>query len=594
MKKLLNIGLFVALCALAALMGLPEAEAQRGAGNMARENARSSAEAQARAEIESVLSRLCPGRCELVELRAVVGQPRSVGEVLPGFEGAAGSRFEVEVQRIEATVLMDSNLPESFQANIPRMLQFRLQYLAPTIEVRPEFLDFPQPQLPPMPTPPPRTPEPPRQLPELPPVPEPIAEPTPVEPAPEVVEAQAEEAPLWREILPWIPLILTLLILVALILFLLRQLAAMHDKAAEPRADKDDEGSPASPTMPDAEKLRADLTRSRSVLNRMLRRWIDDDPAEVALLIRLVGPEIIADLRRDPEFRARLAEVSEEVGRHHEPLSVEQANDIAERARSRHAAQLVVDDGGSDTEWDFLESLNLKQVDALLASTTQKERGFVLSRIAPVLRSRYLESLGTDERRRLLLEASSSETLSKSESRELSGRLRQIAEEFIDAGRQAAGQANLLVEMVDAMSLQEQEEVLRDLQKKKPDVAQAVLGQICLESALPLLPEESLANAVHRLPVNTMTDFLRGIDSATADHLLRMAPASRRQALSTELSLDLPSSRADFLEARNRFSSAVLAGLRREGYDITTYNADALRRGAQPRGQAQDTTEVIG
>src|SRR5690606_16818777 len=119
-------------------------------------------------------------------------------------------------------------------------------------------------------------------------------------------------------------------------------------------------------------------------------------PKEVALLVRLVGPELLADLRRDREIRPALETVSEEVGRLHETLEPAEAQAIAEKARSRHAAQLVVDDSAGDVEWDFLEGLSLGQVGTLLESASQRERGFVLSRLSTVIRSRYLESLDAD------------------------------------------------------------------------------------------------------------------------------------------------------------------------------------------------------
>lgn len=570
------------------------AHAQSGSANTARENARSAAETQARAEIESLLARLCPGRCELVELRATVSQPRAAGEVAPGFEGAPGTRFEVEVRRLEATILMDSSLPENFRTNIPRMAQYRLQDIANVVEVRPEFLEFPQPQLPPMPTPLPHVaPEPPRQPQPLPrPEPEPIRAETPEEPPAEVEPLRAEP-PLWQELLPWIALLLTLLILGGLIILILRRLEAISSKpdAAPAAADTEGDEKVRPKSMPDIDALRDELKRSRSVLNRMLRRWIEDSPEEVAVLIRLLGPEILSDLRRDSELRPSLEVVSDHVAGLDEAVDAERAHGICEKARSRHAAQLVVDDSSGDMDWGFLEGLSLGQVGTLLNSASQQERGFILSRLSPVIRSRHLENLSTAERRQLLLEASSAQTLSKSQARELAQRMRQIADEFIDAGREAEGQAALIVEMIEAMSLGEQEDVLRDLQSSRPDVAHAVLARICLESTLLQLPEDSLTNAVHRLPVEKITTFLQGTRRDIADHILSCSPGSKRQALATELSLDIPTARADFLDARQAFSTTVLATLRRDGYEVAKFNANALRRGAHGRTAQPEVAE---
>lgn len=571
----------------------PIAEVWAGAKNTAREEARMTAERQARAEIESLIGRLCPGRCELVELKVSVAEPRALGQVHPGFEGAPGTQFETEVRRIEATILMDSQLPDNFQSNIPRMAQFRLQDLAQTVEVRPEVLEFPQPQLPPMPDPMPRQPRQPPPMPEPLPQPEPVAEPEPQAQADTSADEQHRaETPLWQELLPWIALLLTLLILGGLIILILRRLEDIAEARSEVSDEHMDNGASTGPvSMPDAETLREDLKRSRSALNRMLRRWVDEDPEEVACLVRLVGPAILADLRRDPELRPALELVSDHVASQDETIEAEQAQAIARKARSRLDAQLVVDDGTGEAEWEFLEGLTLGQITTLLKSASRRERGFVLTRLSPVLRSRYLENLSGGERRELLLEASSAETLSRSQSRELAGRLRQVADEFTDAGRQAAGQADMIIEMLEAMHRSEQEEVLRDLNDNRPDVADAVLSRICLESTLLILPPEVVSNAVHRVPVEVLTTFLQGCDDSVTNSVLDNSPAAKRQAVATELSLDIPTTRADFLDARQTVLTAVVSTLKRDGYDIARFNSQALER---PATQDSPTTEVVG
>ena len=556
--------------------------ANQGAERTAVADAEESAERQARAEIESLLSRLCPGRCELVDIDITSDEPRAVGGASPGFEGAGGpAQYDTDIERIEATIMMDSELPENFQANIPRMAQFRLQNLADDIVVRPELLEFPSPQLPPSPEGHPETPpEPPEPEPQ--PEPEPIEEPADEEPEEEAADEPDEQAeadePFWQQALPWIALLMTLLILGGLIILILRRLEALASADDNPQAARDErDADQPSAVMPDAEALRDDISQSRTALNQMLRDWIDDDPRQVAVLVRLVGSQILSDLRRDPEMRPPLETVSDHVAELDERIDPEQAQSVARKARSRYEARMVVDDGASDADWDFLEGLTLGQISKLLDNTSRRERGFVLTRLSPVIRSRYLENLDGDDRRKLLLETSSSESLSKSESRKLAARLREVADEFTDAARQADGQAAMITEMLDAMTLGEQQDVLVDMSQNRPDVAHAVLSRMCLESAVLEVPDDMLADTVHRLGVETLTIFLQGTRDDITQRILDAAPASKRQAISTELSLDIPSSRADFLDARSKFSNAIIATLRRNGYDVADFNSTALQ-----------------
>lgn len=586
--------LTAAATALTVLSLTPPVFANTGAERTAVDEAEASTERQARGEIESLIGRLCPGRCELVELQVTADEPSTIGDIRPGFESAAGpSQYDVEIRRIEATVMMDSTLPENFQANLPRMAQFRLQQLAQTVEIRPELLEFPDPQLPPMPEGLQQPPEPPAEPPPA--LPEPTDEDAaPTDDAPEDAAAPEEERteatpPLWQQFLPWIALLLTLLILGGLIILILRRLEAMSTADDSRIADAAvDTGAGDPQPDVDTDALRQKISGSRPALNRMLRRWIQDDPREVAQLVRLIGPDILSDVRRDPQFRPALETVSDHVAELDEGIDASTARALAQKARSRYEAQLVVEDSDTDAEWAFLEGLTLGQISKLLETTSRRETGFVLTRLPPALRSRYLENLQARDRRELMLEASSSETLSRTQSRQLAARLRRVAEEFPDQVRETDGRAQMLMEMLEAMGTDERCDVLADMLEDRPDVARAVLSKTCLEPALLEIPDEAIADAVHRMPVDILTTFLQGTDGAVAERILDVAPGSKRQAVSTELSLEIPVTRADFLEARQTFSTAVVTSLRNNGFDVARYNSAVL----QSDTRQSSTTEV--
>ena len=65
--------------------------------------------------------------------------------------------------------------------------------------------------------------------------------------------------------------------------------------------------------------LRSELKMSRSLQNQVLRRWILEDPAAVAALVSILGPEILKDLKNDNSIRPALEVVSEEVASQQNP-----------------------------------------------------------------------------------------------------------------------------------------------------------------------------------------------------------------------------------------------------------------------------------
>ncbi|MBA2664029.1 MAG: hypothetical protein H0U74_17195 [Bradymonadaceae bacterium] len=536
---------------------------------------RSAVEAEARQTIEALFSRLCPGRCELVEVKAAMEQPRAIGAIAPGFDSVASSSYEVTVRNLEVTVLLDSKLPRNFLTNIPRMLQFRLSSLAPMVTVRPETLDFPEPQLHPMP---PYVPEPPRRAPEPELRPEPQHQPD-ATPAPAPSEPAPPQKPGWLDFLPWIALFVTLLILSALILLILKRLDRSADGSkGDATANKEPEGARAQ-AMPDVDALRAEFKSSRAIQNRVLRRWMEEDAEAVGLLVRLLSPEILADLRGDAALKPYIERVSEHITRQAGAIKAEDAQKVVDECWARLTAVRVLHDGASlAMDWEFLEGLSMPNLRRILNTCGVTEKAYIINQLPTSLRARYLESLSAIDRRELMLGAGVGELLTKQQAIDLATRVRKAADELSHIGREAEGQAVLVIDMLRALALGDQEDVLRELSQKRPEVAQAVFAKVCIESTCLEVPTDVLADAMHRTPIATLANFLRATQDDIRHHLLQNAAPSTRQALNSELSLGIPVGRTEFLEARDAFTTTLAEMLRRDGHDVVQMNARVLAR----------------
>lgn len=535
-------------------------------------------EFRSRESIEQLFARLCPGRCELVELGVEMSEPNNVGAVAPGFEAVTPGAYDVKPKSIGVTILLDSKLPRSFQSNIPRMIQYRLRELAPVVDVRPEVLNFPEPQLAPMP---PMMAEPPRQRRQAPLPVETLEKPAeevapPVEPveAPVVKELTWWDrlAPFLAQIAPWIGPILMMLVMFALMLMLIRRLGELNRPVS---ASAQAETKKKRPEI-DVDALQAELNASRAVRNAVLRSWLAEDEEGVAHLVRLMGPEILSDLKSDESLSGKLAVVSRLVASHKEPLDSEEIQRVAHETQARlTAARIMHDEQGLAMEWEFLEGMGVANLRRIMRTCTSAEKVYVVGLLPSALRSSFLEKLDQNERRELFL-GTNSEVLSKQEAIALAARLRRAAESVAHIGKEADGQALLVIDMLRAMSIADQEDMLRELKSKRPEVAQAVLGRVVLETTLLGVPGELLADAIHRSPVDTLASFLRGARADVRDHVLSHAPGTKRQAIYTELSLDVPVGKSEFLMARDTFLDAVAVVLRREDHDLVRANARTI------------------
>ena len=348
----------------------------------AMERRRGAAEESARQQIESLFSRLCPGRCELVEVRAITREPKMVGEVTPGFEGegATGS-YEVELDRLEALVMMDSTLPRPFLANVPRMLQFRLAKITPNVVITPTVLEFPKPQAAPMP----EIEEPPEPEPEIeePPEPEPEPEPEVEAPAPEPTPEVPWYTELWHTLLPYLPYILILLLVSGIIWVMLDRARGLVE--ATTRAATDGTGDRDTAGMPDVDALRRELRQSRAIQNEVLRHWLIEDPSSVALLVKMIGPDILEDLKQDGALRTPLAQVSEAVAHRAEPLQDSEARRIAREAHARlTAARVTSSQTDLASDWEFVEGLSVPALQRVMARLSAREKGYALGKLPPL------------------------------------------------------------------------------------------------------------------------------------------------------------------------------------------------------------------
>src|SRR5690606_7389809 len=135
--------------------------------------------------------------------------------------------------------------------------------------------------------------------------------------------------------------------------------------------------------------------------------------------------------------------------------------------------------------------------------------------------------------------------LSRSESNDLATRLKRAAEELTGA----SGEAMVLTTLLESLAIEEQEATLAELQSRRPDAATEVLRTTLLESAVLALPHDILGDAALRADLDSLAVFLRGVHPGIRDHVLAATSGARRGALISELQLDIPVGRAQYLDA---------------------------------------------
>lgn len=555
----------------------------------------------AKQRIEQVLTRLCPGRCELIDLKVNVAMPKAVGRVLPGFDTPTAS--EVAVEGVEARVMIDSGLPRTFRSNLPQMLTYRLSDLSTKIIITPIQLKFPSPQLPPSPPPLPEVPErrPKIQAPE--PVPQPIPEPKPVEPVP-VIEKEEPVEPekipsLVDLLLPWVPLGVILLFVSLLTLFVLRQLRRFQEALEGKTNDREDRELLAiareqrinpntqnpytnsreeeQASMPDLHEMLQTLKASRSIQNKVLRRWLEDDPQEVGLLVSLLGADIMNDLKQDRALKSSLESLSQQISSLRSPVSSTQAWQLSHALKARlNAAQILHDERALGATWEFMHGLSISTLKQLFDPLASGEQSHFIGQLPMEMRSVFLAQITSDQRQSLMLFAGAESGLNRAQSLDLAHRLKRRSEELNPMGEEMNAQASLIIDMLNALPFDQQLESLLPLEAQRPMVAHAVLRQLCLEEVISFAPTEVLMEAILRTPFDVTINTMRGLSDSLAQMLLASAPPHRAMAYAEELEVPVSVRQSDFLSGRASFLQGLSSALKREGIDLLDLNLKVL------------------
>lgn len=588
--------------ALSACALLSSASAAPTAGDVALMRAKQGeVEYQSRQRIERVLTRLCPGRCELIDLKVSVTSPKAVGRVLPGFDTPTAS--EVEVEGIEARVMIDSALPRSFRSNLPQMLTYRLSDLSAQVVITPIQLRFPSPQLPPTPPPLPELPERPKPRPQAEPAPPPAPAPLPV-PEEEPVEEDKpligtdEEVDLAELLLPWVPLGVILLFVSLLTLFVLRQLRRFQE-ALEAKTDQSEErelprASYSDPrgwaaerypnsrveeeaAMPDLSEMLKSLKSSRSIQNKVLRRWLEEDAQEVGLLVSLLGAEIMNDLKQDRALKATLESLSQQIASLRSPVSSTQAWQLSYALKSRlNAAQILHDERALGATWEFMHGLSLSTLRQLFNPLKASEQSHFIGQLPMELRSVFLGHISAEQRQSLMLFAGADSALNRAQSLDLAHRLKRRSEELSPMSEEMSAQATLIIDMLNALPFEQQLESLLPLEAQRPQVAHAVLRQLCLEEVISFIPSEVLMEALLRTPFDVAINTMRGLSSPLAQLLLAATPPHRSIAYAEELEVPISVRQSEFLSGRASFLQSLSSALKREGLDLLELNLRVL------------------
>ncbi len=518
---------------------------------------RAEAEEQARAQVSDLFRTLCPEQCVLVSVEARV-EEEAVGGAAPGFESLTGGVKLPSVRSVNASVLVDSQLPAPFRTRLKGLVAQRLKEVAGQSTVSVEALAFP-----------------PRNAPHLEAQPrEPRPQPAAPAPTPaEDVEAADMAARLQESLLPAAPLLavmlllaLTVMVLGGLLVVALRRPSSAegaggggyYEEPLPEAAGAAAQGSAVAASdypAARARRLERTLREERAVRNAVVREALTrGELRPVALWTRELGDFLLEDLRGDADLAPAVAGVAAELGRAPALDGAQRAQALSDLEGRTLAARLVQAADSADAAFSFLQGVPPQRFASALRALAPAAQEVALRFAPAAARSAALLELTDSQRTGLALALARQPEVS-------TGHALAVAEELRSRLAESAGGATqvdgMLSELLETLPLEEQDRVVAQL-RREGDAR--VVRSLVTESTLTSSPVELLSSALLRLPPARLVSYLGGAELSVREQLLAACPPKLQRELREELTLRGASGRDEFLAARRE----LLGSLREE------------------------------
>lgn len=515
----------------------------------------------------------CPGRCELLEVRAEVQDGPLVAHVAPGFEELAPDTRAVRARSLDVLLLLDARLPAEFRRDLVTMVRARLRQLPAPATVRADVVAFPKP-LPP----------------ETPPA---LADPKPPEPAlakeeepmPPAAEPPLPPPTLAQRVLdglvdafPWLLALSMIAGTLLLAIWLKRRqipTAGAEPTAGEATSDSTMPPAKAPPLEPVVRRLSAELDESPRLRMAVFRELLLAEGQEdrFARCVQLLGPTIADGLREDPSCRPALQRVGARIRSGlSEPRAEESHRLLRELEVLLTAVRLEGAPGDLEDAFSFLDRLTESQFRQLLEESPPASQSVAL-RFAPEhLREGALEAMGPARRRALLLDMAESRTPARDEVQRAADELRFLAAQIAPVGD--ADGTDVLADLLASRDESEQASLL-DALAGKPALHRAVLARLCTETTLERVDDDVLAAAASAVPLPELAVYLRAAPPIIRERFLAATTGPLGAALRGEVELQIPAPVTRIAAARRDLLRAVRAVAEQRGLSLQTLNESA-------------------
>lgn len=252
--------------------------------------------------------------------------------------------------------------------------------------------------------------------------------------------------------------------------------------------------------------------------------------------VHLFGKVVVFELLNDPSLQRRLYELSEFYQKSEFNFSTEEQIKLLSDLKTKvTASEIRILSQSSTDQFDFLSRFDASQVFQLIKDETSQVQSIVLTQLPRKIRRSVFDLFTGQSKVQLLKQLSSSEAIPKEYLTNVAKALSKKIMNRPEFDTQNLRSSDILLDLMEKSSLNEQKDLLLDLQSSNSDAARAIKMKLVSIQMLAYLKDGHLLEIFLGLSQEDMTVFLAGCPEHIQRLIMSRAPSELAQSWSEEL-----------------------------------------------------------
>jgi flagellar motor switch protein FliG len=267
---------------------------------------------------------------------------------------------------------------------------------------------------------------------------------------------------------------------------------------------------------------------ARDTFSRMLQ---EEGVEQTSRYVYIFGPMIIFDLMNDPNLKRELHDLGEYYYKATFSFTDEQTLESLSALKTKvTASEIRVMAHKRAEQFSFLQNLDSSQIFTLVSDEKPHVQSVVLTQLDPARRRVVFDLYEGESKVNLMRELCRADAIPKEYLSNVAKALHKKVLSRTDFDTEQLRSSDIILDLLEKASLQNQRELMADLVKTNPEAARAIKLKLITVEMLPYIKDGHLLEIVMGLEREDLLAFLVGAPDYIRELLLAKAPSELAQS----------------------------------------------------------------